>query len=72
MEKVQKKTTNLKYLTQRGVKKLNYQMDHILYQLFRISLTISSKTLIDNPPIIICINKAENRITFKTKTSYYH
>ena len=26
----------------------------------------------DNPPIQIQINRTENRITFETKTSYYH
>ena len=28
-------------------------------------------TVTDNPPIIICPNKAENRITFRNKTKYY-
>ena len=30
------------------------------------------ETLTDNPPIQIQINRTENRITFETKTSYYH
>ena len=31
---------NLKYLLQSGVKNLSYQMDHILYQIFKIILNI--------------------------------
>ena len=31
---------NLKYLHQRGVKSLSYQMDHIQYQIFKIILNI--------------------------------
>ena len=31
---------NLKYLLQRGVKSLSYQMDHIQYQIFKIILNI--------------------------------
>ena len=30
------KTINIKYQLQRGMKKLNYLMDHILYQIFKI------------------------------------
>ena len=53
---------------------LNYQMDHILYQIFTITLSIFSKTNnenINNPSIKICANKIENRITFKIKAGYY-
>ena len=53
---------------------LNYQMDHILYQIFNIILSIFSKTNnenINNPSIKICVNKTENRITFKIKAGYY-
>ena len=32
---------------------------------------MKSDTFTDNPPIIKYINKIENRITFKTKKSYY-
>ena len=35
---------NLKYLGQREIKNLNYQMNHILYQIFKIILSISWKT----------------------------
>ena len=31
---------NLKYLFQHGMMNLNYQMDEILYQIFKISLSI--------------------------------
>ena len=48
----------------------NYQMDHILYRIFKIILSIFKKKH-DNPPIQIYINKIENRITFKLKTGYY-
>ena len=29
------------------------------------------ETVTDNPSIRICVNKIENRITFKIKTEYY-
>ena len=32
-------TINLKYLLQHGMINLNYQMDHILYQIFKIILS---------------------------------
>ena len=32
--------THLKYLLQRGVRNLSYQMDHIQYQIFKITLNI--------------------------------
>ena len=77
MEKYKKSHTkliNLKYQLQHGIKNLNYLMDHILYQIFRIILNIFKKkheTVTDNPSIRIYINKIENRITFKIKTGYY-
>ena len=37
------KTKNLKYQLQHGTKNLNYLMDHILRQIFRITLSISLK-----------------------------
>ena len=45
-------------------------MDQIL---FKIISNISSKyeTMTDNPPMIIYVNKLENKITFKTETGYY-
>ena len=32
---------NLKYQPQHGMKNLNYMMDHILYQIFKVVLNIS-------------------------------
>ena len=66
-------TTNLKYQLQYGVINLNFQMDHILYQIFKITLSIfkKNKERIDNPSRRTYVNKIENRITFKIKTGYY-
>ena len=52
-------------------------MDHIIYQISKIILIISStnldrQTLADNPITRIYINKTEIRNTFKTSTSYHH
>ena len=38
-------TINLKYQFQNGTKNLKYLMDHILYQIFKIILSISSKNM---------------------------
>ena len=40
LEKYKKLTTNLKYQLQHGMINLNYQMGHILYQIFKITLSI--------------------------------
>ena len=64
---------NLKYHLQHGIINLNYQMDHILYQIFKTILSIFKKKCeekIDNPSIKIC-KQIENRITFKIKIGYY-
>ena len=55
------------------MKNLNYLMDHILYQIFKVILNNLKKheKVTDNPSIRIYINKIENRITFKIKTGYY-
>ena len=48
-------------------------MNHILYQIFKIILSISQKEHREktiNPSIRIYV-KIENRITFKIKTGYY-
>ena len=50
---------------------LNYLTDHILYQIFKIILSIFKKKhgeKTDNPSIKIYVNKKQNRITFKIKT----
>ena len=75
-EKILKNLTtkiNLKYLLQRGMMNLNYPMDHILYQIFKIILSIFKKheKSIDNPSIRIYLNKVESRIAFRIKTGYY-
>ena len=51
---------NLKYELQHGMKNLSYQMDYILYQTFKIILSISLKnhgTVTENPPIRIYVSK---------------
>ena len=58
-KKCYRRTINLKYRLKNGMKNLNYQIDHIMYQ------------ILINPSIRIYINKIENRITFKIKTGYY-
>ena len=65
--------TNLKYQLQHGMINLNYQMGHILYQIFKIILSLFQKNneKIDDPSIRLYVNKIENRITFKIKTGYY-
>ena len=50
-------------------------IDHFLYQTFKIILSILSKKheiVIANPPIKMCVNEIEKRITFKIKRGYYH
>ena len=48
-------------------------MDHIPYQIFKITLNTSQKneTVTDIPSIRIYESKIENIITFKIKTGYY-
>ena len=43
--KIHRKTINFKHQYQHGMKNLNYQMDHILHQIFNISLSILSKNM---------------------------
>ena len=53
---------------------LNYLMDHILYQIFKIILSNILKNhgeIIDNSSVRIYVNKIENRIIFKIKAGYY-
>ena len=47
-EKIQKshsKVINLKYQLQHGMENLNYLMDHILYEIFKIIFDISFKNM---------------------------
>ena len=48
-------------------------MDQILYQIFKITLSISTenKKMADNHPIRKYVNKIANRIIFETKTRHY-
>ena len=66
-------TINLKYLLQHGMTNFNYQMDHILYQIFKITLSIFKKKHgknVDKTSIRIYVNKIGNKITFRIKTGY--
>ena len=48
-------------------------VDYFLYQIFKIILIIPLHLIYTiNPPIRIYVNQIENRITFRTKTGYYH
>ena len=52
---------------------LNYQMDLILRQVFKIILSIFKKKNgedIDKPSVQIYVNKIENRVTFEIKNGY--
>ena len=56
------------------MKRLNYLMDHILYQIFKTILDISwrkngEKT--NNPSLRIYVYKMKNRIKFTIKRRYY-
>ena len=51
------------------MKNLNYLIDHILYQIFKIKK--KHDTVTDNIPIKIYLNKIENKIMFKINTGYY-
>ena len=66
-------TINLKYLQQHVMMNLNYQMNRILYQIFKIIFSIFKGKHgedIDKPSIQICVNKIENRVTFRIKNGY--
>ena len=51
---------------------LNYLMDHILYQIFKIILNIFKKHRenSDNPSVRIYVNQIENKITLEIKKRY--
>ena len=56
------------------MKNLNYPMDRIQYQIFKVFFEYILKKHsenVDNPSIRIYVNKIENRITFKIKNGYY-
>ena len=65
---------NLKYHVLHGMKNLNYLMDPILCQIFKITLNISLKRhgeKINNPSIRRYVNKIENSITFRIKAGFH-
>ena len=66
---------NSKYQLQHGMMNLNYQMDHILYQIFITILSIFLKKNMEESLVLILqqeyVNKIENRIIFKVKKRYY-
>ena len=52
---------------------LIFLMDHILFQIFKITLSTLLKkheTIANNPPVQIYTNKLKNRIVFEIKTGY--
>ena len=60
------------------MKKMNYLVDHTLYQILRYSvqdyfeyIIKNHETVIDNLLIRRGVNEIENRIKFKIKTGYY-
>ena len=54
------------------MKNLNYLINHILHQIFKIvSNTTKQGEKTDNSPIRIYINKIEKSIIFKIKAWYY-
>ena len=67
------KNNKFKISVQYGMKSLSYLMDHILYQIFKITLNIFKKhgEKTDNLSTRIYVNEREKRITFTTKTGYY-
>ena len=59
-------TINLKYLHPHGMMNLNYKMDRILCQIFKIILNTFKKKHeedIDEPSVQIYVDEIENRIT---------
>ena len=55
------------------MRNLNYLMDHILHQIFKIILSIFLKNTeknTDNPSVKIYLKRIQNRITFRIKIGY--
>ena len=73
-QKSQMEKINSKYQLLHAVISSNYLMNHILYRILKIILSISSKKhkpLTDNLPIRIYINRIESGIRFRIKSGYY-
>ena len=71
--KKHKRAINLKYQLQNGMKNSNYIIDHILYQIFKIILSIYLKIWRKDYQSFnkyIYINKTGNRITFEINPGY--
>ena len=62
------KIVTLKYQLQHGMKSLNYLMNLILYQIFKITLE-KHEAATDNPLIMIYVKKI-NRIMFKINRDF--
>ena len=74
IKKPYKNSRKLQLQLQRRKINLNYLMNKILHQIFKILLSISSKNIkywLINSPIRIYVNKIENTITFKINDGYY-
>ena len=73
LQKCHTETTNLNYHLQHGLINLNFLMDHILCQIFKIILTISLKSMKQWLKVLqqIYVNKKEKVITFKIMARYY-
>ena len=60
-------TINLKHLLQQGVKNLNYQMDHLQYQIFKIILSIFLRNTVNlqflTPETLKLLRSTKSKIT---------
>ena len=64
---------DLKFLLQLGMINLICLMDHILFQTFKIMLTILLKNhevIADNSSVKVCVYKIKNKIVFKITAGY--
>ena len=73
IQKLHTKTISLKYLLQHEIINWNYLMDDVFYLIFHDFWVHHEKykTVTDNPPVKIYVNKIENKITFKINSGYY-
>ena len=53
------------------MKSLNCLMDVIPYQMLKVTFSTSSKSMNNKPPVKICVNKIQHRITLNIKSGYY-
>ena len=73
IQELHKRTISLKYLLQHEIINWNYLMNDVLYLIFHDFWVHHEKykTVTDNPPVKIYVNKIENKITFKINSGYY-